>query len=209
MFSAEEAIIRCHERALQMKREWSPNRRLFNRVPQEEAHAFAVPKMMAQSASFGSQTLNAESLAQRQSSGSRVEMSSGGVEDDDEDEEPLSNQLSVPGQANELETSPAVDSPQIASFTPLPESGAALKDAQHEAQLVENEGRSKDARSDLNHTRLFQHLGSEFEYDFVLGTSPVVAITQLPVLSQPKDQHLNGLPELSQALLVHSPPHQH
>ncbi|KAG9027700.1 hypothetical protein FS837_004189 [Tulasnella sp. UAMH 9824] len=226
--TAEEAILRRREQALQMKREWSRNRRLSNRAAQEENQAFAVPKMMARSVSFGSQPLNtdflqhgvsfdqlnAEPLAQWQSSGSLVEMSRGGarayghprnvtipsasdVEDDDEDDEPLSNQLSIPIQTNELEPSPALDSPQAASFTPLPESGAASEDAQHGPQLVENEEPSKNARSELHQAHLFQHLGSEFEYDFVLGTSPVVAITQLPVLSQPKDQHLNGLPELS------------
>ncbi|KIO25218.1 hypothetical protein M407DRAFT_25441 [Tulasnella calospora MUT 4182] len=120
-----------------------------------------------------------------------------GADDDHEGEEPLSNQLSVPIQANEFEPFPGLHTPHTASFTPLPDSGATLEDYQHEPQLVENEEASEDTRSDLHHAYLFQHLGSDFEYDFVLGTSPVVAISQLPVLSQPKDQHLSGLPELS------------
>lgn len=228
--SAEDAVLRRREQALQMKRDWTRNRRLSNRAAQDDGLAFAVPKMVARSASFGSQHINAElhqhglqfdqvtgePLSQWQSSGSLVEMSRGGnrayaqpnrlalvslddagFEDDDDDEEPLSNRLAAPLHPNELEPSPALDSPHGSTFTALPESGASLEDAQHEPQLVENEEPSKDARSDLHHTHLFQHLGSEFEYDFALGTSPVVAMTQLPVLSQPKDQHLNGMPELS------------
>ncbi|KAG9019310.1 hypothetical protein FRB90_004023 [Tulasnella sp. 427] len=223
--SAEEAFHRRREQNNQIKRDWNRQRRYSNR--DDTLAFAGIPQLVAKPASSGvqqefySQDLPLEQLAtgslvQWQSSGSLVEMSrvgmqayahtnvlvlpqasDAGVEDGEEDNGPTGSQLAAPIHLSKLEPSPALDSPHGAALAPLPDAGTVVDDLERETQQAEDEDTSKDISADLHHPHLYQHLGSEFEFNFVFGTSPVVAMTQLPVLSQPKDQHLNGMPELS------------